>query len=873
MSKSRSPQGSRFLRPAVLIAAALGLGLSSASAQSVPRPRKIVYMMMENSTYARIIGDTNPRTGAPYINSLLPIAANMTQAVGLTHPTDPNYFYAINGTDMGLGSANGDPRKSGNQLTAPNYFRQLLDAGFTFANYAQNLPASIAQQQAFAPTNGPDGQYYLDENVCHYWIGTGTNQIPQSVSKDFADIPADFNNLPDVSFWHLTENNNMHQGFTTELYTNGDNWVRKMLANYVQWAMKNDSLLILTWDESNVSDENPALWNHIPTLFVGPMVRPGNYNQSINHNHMLRTMEAMHGLPFLNGATTATTITDIWKTSPTEAPLVSLEGPVNFRNFEAGATLNLSAVVTANGHAITKVQFYDGATLLAEDTAAPYAYAWTNVPAAPYGRSLSAKVVYGSGSVASSAPVCVGVWPASQPLGNGLVAYLNFDDNIAAQGGASVGGTAFPAGRIPRYAAGKFGKAASFLNTGGSAPADWAVSLGNLDSTYAGNFTYSFWVKTTMSGDYAIMGNKDWASGGNTGWVVTTNPSGKTYNWRCATGNRHDLGTNPRITDGAWHMVTQSFDRTNNVVTCYLDGKPYNTSTLSTNSGSLSLGAGFNTLIGSSGPGSYSSTCLVDDVAVWNRLLSPVEVAAIAANAANGQPLLQGGTPPPPPAITDNLLVYLKLDGNMTAQAGTAVNGAAFNGTPHYAPGKFGQAASFLNNGSSTAAPSDWAITLGSLESAYAGDWSTSLWVKTASTADSAIMGNKDWDSGSAVGWVISTLSPKHVNWNTSGGARRDVGVTGFTNGTWRNLVVTCNRASNRMLVYLDGALVSTNDINATGTLSFNAGLATLIGSSGPGTYASTAEVDDVAVWSRTLTAAEIADINTRGQAGQPLVP
>ena len=45
-------------------------------------------------------------------------------------------------------------------------------------------------------------------------------------------------------------------------------------------------------------------------------------------------------------------------------PTIALTAPVNGASYTAPATINLAASVTANGHTITKVQFYNGATLL-----------------------------------------------------------------------------------------------------------------------------------------------------------------------------------------------------------------------------------------------------------------------------------------------------------------------------------------------------------------------------------------------------------------------------------------------------------------------------------------------------------------------------
>jgi len=88
-------------------------------------------------------------------------------------------------------------------------------------------------------------------------------------------------------------------------------------------------------------------------------------------------------------------------------PTVALTSPLSGASYTAPATINLAASVTANGHTITKVQFYNGTTLVAEDTTSPYSFAWGNVAADSY--SVTARVVYDSGSTLDSAPANVAV--------------------------------------------------------------------------------------------------------------------------------------------------------------------------------------------------------------------------------------------------------------------------------------------------------------------------------------------------------------------------------------------------------------------------------------------------------------------------------
>jgi hypothetical protein len=89
-------------------------------------------------------------------------------------------------------------------------------------------------------------------------------------------------------------------------------------------------------------------------------------------------------------------------TANSSSPAITLTSPSNGASYAAPASINLAASVTANGHTITKVQFFNGASLLAEDASAPYASVWTNVSAGSY--RLAARAIYDAGSTVDSAP-------------------------------------------------------------------------------------------------------------------------------------------------------------------------------------------------------------------------------------------------------------------------------------------------------------------------------------------------------------------------------------------------------------------------------------------------------------------------------------
>ncbi|WP_432834820.1 glycoside hydrolase family 6 protein [Dactylosporangium sp. CA-092794] len=93
-------------------------------------------------------------------------------------------------------------------------------------------------------------------------------------------------------------------------------------------------------------------------------------------------------------------------TNPT-APTVALTSPTSGSTFTAPATVGLAASATAPGSTVSKVEFYNGATLLGTDTSSPYTFSWANVAAGSY--SLTAKVYNAANVTATSAPVSISV--------------------------------------------------------------------------------------------------------------------------------------------------------------------------------------------------------------------------------------------------------------------------------------------------------------------------------------------------------------------------------------------------------------------------------------------------------------------------------
>ena len=280
---------------------AVGLGtLSAASAlsnnvSSLPRPDHIVIVIEENYSYSQMIDSPN----APYINRLAAQGAVFTQSFGITYPSQPNYLALFSGSTQGI-TDNSCPHT----FTTPNLGQALLAAGLTFAGYSEDLPSmgSLVCRM---------GLYERKHNPWVNWQNSINNGIPATANLPMTSFPTEYSKLPTVSVIVPNQANDMHNGKDPEAIQAGDRWLQKHLDAYVQWAQQHNSLLIVTWDEDNKKENNRIL-----TLFVGPMVQAGRYEQRITHYNVLRTLEDLYGLSHAGASADAAPITKIWNFLP-----------------------------------------------------------------------------------------------------------------------------------------------------------------------------------------------------------------------------------------------------------------------------------------------------------------------------------------------------------------------------------------------------------------------------------------------------------------------------------------------------------------------------------------------------------------------------
>jgi hypothetical protein len=248
-----------------------------------------------------------------------------------------------------------------------------------------------------------------------------------------------------------------------------------------------------------------------------------------------------------------------------------------------------------------------------------------------------------------------------------LVAHLKFDGNLNDSTTNGVNGTAVGS---PTLDAGFLGQALHVLTVKDGSVFNYVtldypavLQFGSDDTGDTTDFSFSFWVKiNSQSDDLPFIGNKDWNSGGNLGWVVNTEGDGMKWNYRDdgGSGRRDSPHVSPQLEDKNWHHVVTTFVRTssghtNDPAKIYVDGVLVDTTSIAPNAGNSegsvdTLGNGLSVNVGQDGTGTYTDNgsaggdMLIDDLGIWRRALTAAEVTEIYNKGLLGKSLEQDVT-------------------------------------------------------------------------------------------------------------------------------------------------------------------------------------------------------------------------------------
>jgi hypothetical protein len=273
----------------------------------------------------------------------------------------------------------------------------------------------------------------------------------------------------------------------------------------------------------------------------------------------------------------------------------------------------------------------------------------------------------------------------------------------------------------------------------------------------------------------------------------------------------------------------------------YLDGVAKSSSGIAgtISQSNFRLGAGIDTT-------SYNLQGSLDDVRVYNRILSANEVLA----------LYNTGAAKVKASNNNGLVGYWSFDdcrkdkatdssgyGNTGTLTNFALSGATSNWTT---AGKRGCALKFDGTDDYVQIADS-----SSLDSAGGTSYSYGMWIKTTSSANTVLM-----EKGTN-GFFMLQPVPAGVDLYINTVDTVTGGWSGFRDGRWHHLFVTYNASSNTATLYKDGASIGV--VTSAGGSSANNNV--LYIGSRAGSYAIDATIDDVRIYNRALSANEVRSL------------
>jgi hypothetical protein len=252
----------------------------------------VVVVWMENEEAKSITSSS-----MPYLYGLSQQYGRADQYFAVRHPSEPNYLAFWSGSTQGVtddGVYN---------LAGPSLSSQMTAAGQSWRTYAQNYPSTSGCHTGSGYSGGVDG-----------WGVAGTYARKHNPAMSFTDVSgsaacANIQPLarfdPSVNLAFVVPNlcNDMHDCSLAS----GDRFLQAFLPNVFtapDWA---HTLLIVTFDEGSTSTNGGG---QVFTMVARPGVAGLTSSTTHNHYGLLRTIEDIFGLPCLNSACSAKSLSE-----------------------------------------------------------------------------------------------------------------------------------------------------------------------------------------------------------------------------------------------------------------------------------------------------------------------------------------------------------------------------------------------------------------------------------------------------------------------------------------------------------------------------------------------------------------------------------
>ncbi len=268
-----------------------------------------------------------------------------------------------------------------------------------------------------------------------------------------------------------------------------------------------------------------------------------------------------------------------------------------------------------------------------------------------------------------------------------------------------------------------------------------------------------------------------------------------------ADGSQNAITGVTQVNDDSWHMITTVYNTETSQTQIYVDGNlEASGDTISgsmTNSHILKIGAYYD--------GTANPNGTIDDVRIYNRALSPGEVAALYSWAPGpvGYWSMDEG-------VSGDAQTIYDRSGN--GNNGTTVDGANNTGMNCNIPGKFGKACEFdgvddyINAGNDTSLQINNHITI-------------SAWVKSSySGSDQAIVHKYHSGGGAYALYINGVGNLGFLSYDGSNVVNELTHSQNVADGIWHYVAITVNNTTGIVYWYIDGILVETDTFTPIGT-------------------------------------------------------
>jgi len=270
------------------LAAALLVAAQPGSA-AVPAQRhfdRVLIIVLENQDYGDAVRDA-------YLESLGKRGALLTGYHGLSHPSYNNYLGLVAGRVFDM---EGDEQQT---LDGPTVADLLEARGLRWKAYAEGFPGHCF-------TGAFKGRYARKHMPFLSFRAIQANPARCARIVNASQFRRDRANPPDYALYVPDQYDDGHD--TGLAYASS--WLKGFLEPLLaDPAYMKGTLVAVTFDESRT-----GLFNHIYTVLLGAMVRPGSRNdRRLDHFSLLRTIEMNFGLGAMaEGDREATPIEEVW---------------------------------------------------------------------------------------------------------------------------------------------------------------------------------------------------------------------------------------------------------------------------------------------------------------------------------------------------------------------------------------------------------------------------------------------------------------------------------------------------------------------------------------------------------------------------------